>query len=510
MGSPYNTWVGVTLTANNTYLQKRGTTYTGASVRPASQSSSASTPLTIGAYYNADGSDNTSRPRPIINHNGGTNGVGAVFVDTCANVVVRDIAGTNSMASLGGGVTVRRSQGVLILNCATYLNEHGICIQQDQASVTSTCTDITVQGCEIYANVGGGVCLRWGTASTAIFKRIVVDDNTVYGNGTGKGFGSGGTAVPCGGIQSYTLNKASIGTAGFISYDIKVTNNNVRDNNGYGINIEGFSNESWGSMIDSNTVTGSGYSGDVDSHSLWAGNVSGLAITNNTVHDNSANIGAATGSGVGIYLDWNASSSTIGTGCTIKRNVVYNQFRGATTAAQLAAGAGILVSYSTAAVVESNVVYNCRNGINIFTSADGTQVRGNTVVDSTDCGISVLAGGINSTLKNNCVKGGATGLFCTTTVTGYAETFNAVYGCTTARANGTPAAQTSTPLHVSDLVSDPLLIERKPASTSPLIGAGTHIAYCRAANGIQRPNPPSIGAYDSATLRRKLTTDPAA
>jgi hypothetical protein len=37
---------------------------------------------------------------------------------------------------------------------------------------------------------------------------------------------------------------------------------------------------------------------------------------------------------------------------------------------------------------------------------------------------------------------------------------------------------------------------------SPLLGAGTHVGYRRDVRKIQRPNPPSIGAYDVAVLRR--------
>jgi hypothetical protein len=49
----------------------------------------------------------------------------------------------------------------------------------------------------------------------------------------------------------------------------------------------------------------------------------------------------------------------------------------------------------------------------------------------------------------------------------------------------------------------------RPLPTSPLIGAGTHTTYTRDAAGIQRPNPPSIGAYDLPTQRRVLDSDPA-
>lgn len=61
-----------------------------------------------------------------------------------------------------------------------------------------------------------------------------------------------------------------------------------------------------------------------------------------------------------------------------------------------------------------------------------------------------------------------------------------------------------------DITTDPLLTtDYKPTASSPLLGAGTHISYTRDLEGKQRPNPPSIGAYDVATLRPVLTSDPA-
>jgi len=41
----------------------------------------------------------------------------------------------------------------------------------------------------------------------------------------------------------------------------------------------------------------------------------------------------------------------------------------------------------------------------------------------------------------------------------------------------------------------------RPRAGSPLLGAGTHLGYTRDIERKQRPNPPSIGAFDVATLR---------
>lgn len=483
LGTPFNTWVGVTLTANNIYLQKRGTQYTGATVRPQSQASAAATPLTIGAYFNADGSDDPTQPKPVIDHAGGTNGIGAVFIDTCSNVIVKDIIGQNSYGSLGGGVTVRRSQNVLIQRCVGRNSEHGFVIQQDQTDSTSTTTDITVDSCEGYTTISSGITLRWGAVSSSILKRIKITNSLWYDNGSGKYIGAGATSVPCGGITSYTQNKASIGTAGFISYDIVCDNNVVRDNFGYGINIEGFANERWVSTCNKNTVTRNGKSLDVDTHSLWVGNSEGMLIAENLVYKNYGRLGAASGSGVGIFIDYNGSSVSGGNGCKVFRNIVKDQWQDFTTAPELAASAGILVLYNNNTLVESNLVVNCRNGLSIGNggATDVTTVRNNTFINCTNSGINVLPQGTNAVLTNNVVRTTALGLFVNTASTaGYSETYNSVTNATVAKANGTQAAQTPTTLDPSDLTNDPKLdANYRPKSDSPLRTGGTNLGFIR-------------------------------
>lgn len=52
------------------------------------------------------------------------------------------------------------------------------------------------------------------------------------------------------------------------------------------------------------------------------------------------------------------------------------------------------------------------------------------------------------------------------------------------------------------VTADPLLDANfRPLLGSPLIGAGTHIGYRRDFDGKQRPNPPSIGAFDVARVK---------
>jgi parallel beta-helix repeat protein len=64
LASPFRSWTSVTWAPGNTYLQKRGTTYSG--VFQLSASGTASQRITVGAYYRSNGSDDTSQPKPVI------------------------------------------------------------------------------------------------------------------------------------------------------------------------------------------------------------------------------------------------------------------------------------------------------------------------------------------------------------------------------------------------------------------------------------------------------------
>lgn len=82
---------------------------------------------------------------------------------------------------------------------------------------------------------------------------------------------------------------------------------------------------------------------------------------------------------------------------------------------------------------------------------------------------------------------------------------------------GTPvidASAVTVAPHASDISGDPGLSDGyRPETGAAVLAVGAHLGYgqsMRDADGNQRPNPPSIGAYDVATLRRKLTADPAA
>jgi hypothetical protein len=66
------------------------------------------------------------------------------------------------------------------------------------------------------------------------------------------------------------------------------------------------------------------------------------------------------------------------------------------------------------------------------------------------------------------------------------------------------AFQTAHSAATANIDAQPVLSpEFRPLPSSPLIGAGTHVRYTRDIERQQRPNPPSIGAYDVPRLIRR-------
>lgn len=174
------------------------------------------------------------------------------------------------------------------------------------------------------------------------------------------------------------------------------------------------------------------------------------------------------------------------TGITVRRN-------------KLVGGAyGIFVGADNV-IVESNLAIDNKTGIAQESSvAAGVQVLNNTVVNSYYRGIHTTDDQ-TAVIKNNLVVGCDVGIAKHGLAT---EDYNAYWQCATNQENngGTPVWGTH------NVTSDPLLTATyRPKSGSPILQAGTSISYAsRDIEGRQRPNPPSIGAYDVATLRTVL------
>jgi hypothetical protein len=147
------------------------------------------------------------------------------------------------------------------------------------------------------------------------------------------------------------------------------------------------------------------------------------------------------------------------------------------------------------------VVGNCSSQVTSMVG-DGA-ISGNTFVALQTLGATraavVMGAGASASaqVKNNLFVGMPRGIQSDVVGVNPTVANNAYWQVTTPRLGTAGAFAEATAI-----TADPLLTsDYKPTASSPLLGAGTHLGYTRDIDRKQRPNPPSIGAYDAATLR---------
>jgi hypothetical protein len=161
-------------------------------------------------------------------------------------------------------------------------------------------------------------------------------------------------------------------------------------------------------------------------------------------------------------------------------------------------------------IVSDNLLYEVAGRALTVGNVSGTTVTGNTA-HNVASGWVFNSGTNTATLKNNvCYRkaGSVENLLTrisTITLTRSNNLYFAPDGGAMFNEGGvtkdTFAAYQAAANESGALGVDPLLTGGyRPADGSPLLGAGVHIAYSRDMNGVQRRNPPSIGAFDVATL----------
>ncbi len=199
--------------------------------------------------------------------------------------------------------------------------------------------------------------------------------------------------------------------------------------------------------------------------------------------------------GYGSATDTADTHSVILVDCkaTIRRNTIYSF--------GLAAGLEVADSTFTDNLV---IIGNARTSAPVVAlSASTTSVNSNTFVslktlEATQKIVTQAASLSGCVVKNNVFVNVPIAIQSDTVGNNPTATHNAFWNVTTAR-----RAQDGTTFSGgNDITTDPLLSDvYKLKVGSPLIGTGTHLGYTRDIERKQRPNPPSIGAYDVATLR---------
>lgn len=465
---PKNTWVGLTWAAGNAYLQKAGTTFTtavgsGGRIAP-SASGTASSRILIGAYGEG------SRPRIYNRADTGFN------LDRRAYITLQDFEINNTEATAagvgGGGDTASQSIDVLVQGC--YIHSGNV---EGMSFITNLDRQLTrglvVRNNHI-ENVGGHgiLCAGEHINSLVTRNRIGRCGFTTPKHGI-SAFPHRASPTPTWTLVSGNVYKVAIGAQTF-----KTTVTDI-----YGVLY-------WNAArtlarAASPTAPGSfeyGFSGGelyINIGGVPSGQITysytslEVEYSENIVSDV---VDFDGNEGHGIQLDDLAANSRV------FRNIIYN-----------CEGRGIQLNMGRGNKVSGNLIYNCAlGGMRLdVNGATLNEAYNNTLIANASATGTGIALGAGSTAKNNAVIGFTSGITGTAAST---EDYNLIIAATV-RSGGIAAG-------ANDITSDPLLTDAyRPRSGSPLIGAGTHLGYMRDLDGKQRPNPPSIGAYDVARVK---------
>lgn len=204
VASPFNTWSGTTVVAGATYYFKRGTTCDVTNFT-LTVSGSAGLPVTYTAYYNADGSDDTSKPRPILAN---TVALTSLAVTRTYNIIEHwDIRTTTLTTASSDKASIFLGSNCTISDCIITSNV-GCIASYDKSNITII--NNTLHGASCVTTVANNI--------------LIISDTTVTSNATVQGntilhYGGGNTNSHCAKIQT-------TGAAGLVN--LSVTGNTIR------------------------------------------------------------------------------------------------------------------------------------------------------------------------------------------------------------------------------------------------------------------------------------------
>lgn len=473
--SPFNTWASVTWAAGNICLQKRGTTFTGG-ISPSASGTDA-LPIRLGAY------GDRMLPKPKL------------LRSTGVNCITLNDKGRIWFDDFDISIPTTSGSGIGIEAYAT----------------NNTLVNVRFRNCDIHDCWGNGVSLFSVNVGGPVVQRIVFDRCTFTGNG---GHGS----IVYGAVNGVIYRRC------------------LFDRNGQRVDTHGASSfaHRWsGGVAGLTLVSGTRYSKVLDTAFLTslglggtvqavyrivrnAGTIKELVGNGTTTTPATGEFGFS-GAGGTVYFDF---GETIAPGQTVwifieeAKRIRYEYCEFKNTNRISIEGAGIQADDASSVVVHGchvhdnegpGVVLNLGTGSKVLSSiiennalggvygaiASSSEASNNTIVNNGTNGVEWAFSSANCVTSNNVIQGH------TNAINGPASTTaanNAIRSNTNAVAGGVTASGT--------VVADPLLTAGHMLTVnSPLLGAGTHLGYRRDRAGRQRPNPPSIGAYDVATLR---------
>jgi hypothetical protein len=390
--------------------------------------------LTFEAWYNADGTDDPTQPKPIITH-------------TAPNTFAWNFQ--------GDGTHVLRN--LKFLNCTT--NANGGVIGSGLVAATSVNASIEFYDCDFDGTNYNAI--RFSGTGVAAASRCVVKFCTFDNIGEDAIYGCALYFE----VAHCTMSRLSASTStgdgvGFIGCDptLAWVHHNYIDHSSvdqkHCVIIDAANAGSGLAIIEDNELIGYGSSSaEAASHTVVNGDAK-MIVRRNIIRS----------AGIAINLAGAASAA-------YSNLVLCSNIR--------AASPGIVTVQASDCLIESSTV------------------QAVSTLPAAARGVDVATGTTGTTVKNMAFIWIPIAVRSATTLANPMVLTNSFYGVTTQYSSGGDAFSGS-----GDITADPLLTaDYKPTASSPLLSAGTHLGYTRDITRKQRPNPPSIGAYDVATLR---------
>lgn len=488
VGRLRDSWADVTWSSTDSYFGACGSTHVGA-ITIAASGASAAAPIRIGLYGLG--------PLPVINANGAAS-TGCFYASGRSNIEISDFELTGATAFPTAGVHTINCSNVTVRRCWSHGNEYGI--RYDNAG-SAEITGFTLERCLIEDSEQSGVIVVTGTSTGGTIRGVRIVGNNIRRSGL---------VVRNNGIHIATRLATNVAYDPTRTvFDATIAGNIVNGTTSYGMMLRYVD----GLRVANNEVTGSGSMQDTDTHCIWMGGCKNTLVEFNEVHDNFGWEGGSAGSGCGIYVDQGAIGLSSGHACedvTVRWNHIYDQWQG--THSGIHASAAIIVYRGQGVKIYGNVIERCRNGIAVrgasVMNSEDIEIHNNNCTDIAEVAFptSNLASGVD--VRNNLALRAAVGFWQesgASAVVSSGHTYNCAWECATPWASGTLAAMTPLSAGVGEFVADPAIDdEGRPRTESPLLFAGEHTGYVRDLLGVQRSNPPCIGAYDVATLRRAI------
>jgi len=482
VGRLRDSWADVTWLAGDYFFGHRAGLHVGAVTINASGTASAW--ITVRPYGEGD-------YKPRINANGSN--LGGWYASGRGYIDIRGFEVTGATAFPAGGVHMLNCNDIVLEDLDLLGNEYGIRI--DNAGSTEK-ANFRVSRAKIHDSEQSGVIFVCGTSVGGSMRGVTIDDCDIRRSGT---------LVVNNGIHITTrIGTSGAGTeydASRVVHDLKIRRTKVVDTTSYGMMLRYATNVE----VSDCEISKAGRLETADTHSLWLGGCRNAIAIGNEVHGNFARSGAASGSGVGIFIDQGSNNLSSGhdpQNVWAIGNRIYEQFRGPSTA--INASAAITFYRATDCGAMGNVIHDCRNGISIRGASTMNSER-LAIYNNTCVGIDEMAYAVGNlanliTLKNNIAKGAQVGFWQESgglAATNVTREYNCSHGHSVQDwATGTLAAITSASANTGDFALDPRLdAAYRLLPDSPCRGAGQYIPGVRHMGGMPLRVPADIGAY---------------